>query len=406
MTVGHDQASVDLFADSNIQDPYPLYGRMRERGPVHRVGDSGFYAVCEWDAIHDVINRPEVFSSNLTATMTYTPENGVGAFELDGLGGPTQVLATADDPLHATHRKMLVPQLAARRIRAAEQFVADTAGLLWVDSLRNGRIEWMGAMANRLPMMVVAKIIGLPGEDVDMLITAGYATTQLLDGLIDSDGLAAAGAAAMELSGYIGEHFERAAADRKDNLLGDLASACASGDLDETTARVIMLTLFSAGGESTASLLGSAVWLLATQPNIQTRLRDDKSLLRAFIEESLRYEPPFRAHYRHVVTDTELGGVDLSAGDRLLLLWGAANRDPAHFESPNEFRLDRSKAQGHITFGKGVHFCVGAALARMEAEIVLSMLLDRTNWIGIAEVGRWLPSILVRRLERLELVVK
>lgn len=406
MTVGQDRASVDIFADINVQDPYPLYDRMRERGPVHRIDGSRFYAVCGWDAIVDVIGRPEVFSSNLTATMTYTPENGVGAFELDGLGGPTQVLATADDPLHAAHRKMLVPQLAARRIRAAEHFVAETADRLLVDSLLNGRIEWMGAMANRLPMMVVAKIIGLPGEDVEMLITAGYATTQLLDGLIDADGLAAAGAAAMELSGYIGEHFARAAADPKDNLLGDLASACASGDLDDTTARVMMLTLFSAGGESTASLLGSAIWLLATQPNIQKRLRDDKSLLGPFIEESLRYEPPFRAHYRHVVTDTALGGIDLSAGDRLLLLWGAANRDPVQFETPNEFRLDRSNAKGHVTFGKGIHFCVGAALARMEAQIVLDMLLDRTNWIDTAEVGRWLPSILVRRLERLELAVK
>lgn len=406
MTVGQDRASVDIFADINVQDPYPLYDRMRERGPVHRIDGSRFYAVCGWDAIVDVIGRPEVFSSNLTATMTYTPENGVGAFELDGLGGPTQVLATADDPLHAAHRKMLVPQLAARRIRAAEHFVAETADRLLVDSLLNGRIEWMGAMANRLPMMVVAKIIGLPGEDVEMLITAGYATTQLLDGLIDADGLAAAGAAAMELSGYIGEHFARAAADPKENLLGDLASACASGDLDDTTARVMMLTLFSAGGESTASLLGSAIWLLATQPNIQKRLRDDKSLLGPFIEESLRYEPPFRAHYRHVVTDTALGGIDLSAGDRLLLLWGAANRDPVQFETPNEFRLDRSNAKGHVTFGKGIHFCVGAALARMEAQIVLDMLLDRTNWIDTAEVGRWLPSILVRRLERLELAVK
>lgn len=406
MTVGQDRASVDIFADINVQDPYPLYDRMRERGPVHRIDGSRFYAVCGWDAIVDVIGRPEVFSSNLTATMTYTPENGVGAFELDGLGGPTQVLATADDPLHAAHRKMLVPQLAARRIRAAEHFVAETADRLLVDSLLNGRIEWMGAMANRLPMMVVAKIIGLPGEDVEMLITAGYATTQLLDGLIDADGLAAAGAAAMELSGYIGEHFARAAADPKENLLGDLASACASGDLDDTTARVMMLTLFSAGGESTASLLGSAIWLLATQPNIQKRLRDDKSLLGPFIEESLRYEPPFRAHYRHVVTDTALGGIDLSAGDRLLLLWGAANRDPVQFETPNEFRLGRSNAKGHVTFGKGIHFCVGAALARMEAQIVLDMLLDRTNWIDTAEVGRWLPSILVRRLERLELAVK
>lgn len=167
-----------------------------------------------------------------------------------------------------------------------------------------------------------------------------------------------------------------------------------------------MLTLFSAGGESTASLLGSAVWILATHPDIQRQLRADPALLGAFIEESLRFEPPFRGHYRHVVDDTATGGVELPAGSRLFLLWGAANRDPAQFESPDEFRLDRPKGKGHITFGKGAHFCVGAALARLEARLVLEMLLEQTEWIEPAAVGRWLPSILVRRLERLDLAVR
>jgi cytochrome P450 len=127
--------------------------------------------------------------------------------------------------------------------------------------------------------------------------------------------------------------------------------------------------------------------------------------LGAFLEEALRYEPPFRAHYRHVLADTTLAGVELPAGSRLLLLWGAANRDPSQFVSPNEFRLDRPQGKGHLTFGKGAHFCVGAALARLEGQIVLGMLLDRTKWIDAADTGRWLPSILVRRLERLELAL-
>jgi cytochrome P450 len=379
---------------------------MREQGPVHEVAGSGFYSVCSWDAVNEVIGRPEDFSSNLTATMTYTPENGVGAFEMEGFGGSSHVLATADDPIHAVHRKMLVPQLAAKRIRATERFVADTAASLWHGGGAGGRIEWMSAMANRLPMMVVARLIGVPDDDVDMLIESGYATTQLLDGLIDADGLAAAGKAAIELSVYISEYFAQAAGNPGDNLLGDLATACATGALDDNTARVIMLTLFSAGGESTASLLGSAVWILATHPDIQRQLRADPALLGAFIEESLRFEPPFRGHYRHVVNDTALGGVDLTAGSRLFLLWGAANRDPAQFDNPDEFRLDRPKGKGHITFGKGAHFCVGAALARLEAHIVLELLLEQTEWIEPAAVGRWLPSILVRRLERLDLAVK
>ncbi len=142
---------------------------------------------------------------------------------------------------------------------------------------------------------------------------------------------------------------------------------------------VMMVTLFSAGGESTASLIGSAAWVLATRPDIQRQLRDHPELIGAFLEEVLRFEPPFRGHYRHVVRDTTLDGFHLAEGSRLLLLWGAANRDPSHFADPDEFRLDRGvTGKGHVAFGKGAHFCVGAALARLEARIVIESLLERT----------------------------
>ena len=168
----------------------------------------------------------------------------------------------------------------------------------------------------------------------------------------------------------------------------------------------MMIILFSAGGESTGSLLGNAMGILATQPELQRQLRENPDLLGPFIEEALRYEPPFRGHYRHVVADTALGGTDLPAGSRLLLLWGAANRDTAQFDTPHEFRLDRRSGKGHITFGKGAHFCVGAALARLEAHIVLRAVLDRTSRIEAVDIGPWLSSILVRRREHLVLAVE
>jgi cytochrome P450 len=394
-----------FFSAASLQDPYPLYERMRAAGAVHRIGESEFYAVCGWDAVNDIIGRPEDFSANLTATMTYTAEGTVKAFEMDRLDGPTHVLATADDPAHAVHRKLLVRHLAARRIRRIEQFAADTADRLWNEALRDGHIEWMDAMANRLPMMVVAELIGVPGTDTAQLMKWGYAATHMLEGLVSEEQLAAAGVAVMELSGYINEQFHLAAADPQDNLLGELARACASGEVDTFAAQAMMVILFAAGGESTASLLGSAAWILANRPDIQQQVRENPELLTAFIEEMLRYEPPFRGHYRHVRNGTTLAGVDLPADSHLLLLWGAANRDPAHFERPGEFLLDRAEAKGHISFGKGAHFCVGASLARLEATIVLRLLLDRTSTIEQADVGRWLPSLLVRRLERLELSV-
>ena len=168
---------IALFGAESLQDPYPLYSRMRAAGPVHRIGDSEFYAACTWDALNEAINRPEDFSANLTATMVYTDEGAVAPFTMAPFGDTSHALATADDPAHAVHRKMLVPHLAAKKIGALEAFVAQTAERLWADGLCDGRIEWMGAMANRLPMMVVARLIGVPDEDVVQLMKWGYAGT-------------------------------------------------------------------------------------------------------------------------------------------------------------------------------------------------------------------------------------
>jgi len=403
MTVLAD--ATDFFGTDALQNPYPLYERMRDQASVHRIGDSVFYAVCGWDAVIEAVNRVEDFSSNLTATMVYHDDGTVTPFDMASLGGPQHALATADDPVHDAHRKVLVPHLSARRIRVIEEFATATAVQLWSDGLVDGQIEWMSAVANRLPMMVVARLLGLPEEDVDELIRLGYATTTLLDGVISPPQLEAAVGAAMELAGYVMEHFAKAGEGSQQGLIGDLAARYASGELEQLPALGIMLTLFSAAGESTASLLGSAAWILLSHSDIQEQVRTHPELLGAFIEETLRFESPFRGHYRHVVRDTVLAGVDVPADSRLLLMWGAANRDPQHFDTPDEFRLDRPDAKGHVTFGKGAHFCVGAALARLEAQIVLRMLLERTTWIEAAAVGQWLPSILVRRLERLQLNV-
>ena len=394
-----------LFDDQHIQNPYPLYEQMHQTGPVHRIAQSGFYAVSSWEAVNEAVARCGDFSSNLTATMMYQPGGAVTAFDIGELGGAVQALATADEPAHSLHRKSLLPQLAAKRVRAFGPFISETATHLWNTNVQGDHIEWMSAMANRLPMMIVGRIIGVPDADIAKLTRWGYSATQMVEGLVNQDQMEAAGISVTELSGYIVEQFQKAAADPEDNLLGDLATACATGVLDDVAALTMMITLFSAGGESTASLIGSAAWILATQPDVQQQVRSQPELVGAFLEEVLRYEPPFRGHYRHVLNDTGLCGVQLPAGSRLLLLWGAANRDPVHFDHPGQFRLDRPTAKSHITFSRGIHFCVGAALARLEAKVVLSQLLEHTSNFRAAETGPWLPSLLVRRLEYLHLAL-
>ncbi len=189
MTVREGQLGLALFEDEFIQDPYPLYARMHSGGPVHPIGDSGFYAVCGWAAIEDVIARPDDFSSNLTATMTYQ-DGEVGAFPMGELGGDIQALATADDPAHAAHRKLLVPQLTARTDqRASSRSSAIPNDRLWNEGAQGGTIEWMSAMANRLPMMIVTRLIGVPDVDIEQLMRWGYASTQVVEGLVGQEEL-------------------------------------------------------------------------------------------------------------------------------------------------------------------------------------------------------------------------
>lgn len=396
----------EFFGEDAIQDPYPLYARLRAEGGVHRVGDSGFYLVSSWAAVSEAATRPADFSSNLTGPITYSPQRGVAPLPMDGLGGPTHILATADDPPHAVHRKLMVGQFTAKRVRGLESLIVETFEKLWGAAPSGTTVEWMDAVANRLPMMIVARLIGVPDDDSDQLARWGYASTQLLDGLLSEEQVNASMASLGELNSYIVERLAVANDEPGDDLIGVLATACKGGQLERFTAQMILISLFSAGGESTASLLGTAVEILAADAGLQRRLREDPTLLGPFVEETLRLEPPFRAHHRHVVVDTALAGTALPRDSRLLLLWGAANRDPAQFTDPDAFRLDRPATKGHMTFGKGLHFCLGAPLARLEAVTVLRLLLERTTWFDAQAVGPWLPSVLARRRESLLLNVR
>lgn len=389
-----------------LDDPYPFYASLRATDPVHRVTDSDFYLVSTWELVNEAVTRPQDFSSNLTATMVLDPDGGVTPFTLAGPGDAGHVLATADDPVHAVHRRMVLPTVVAKRIRALEPLVADTVRALWTEGLRDGCIDWMAAIGNRLPMTLLGRLIGFPATDIDRLVSGAYATTQMLDGAITPEQLHNAVTAAAELAGYLADQFARAREHPGDNLLGDLARHCNAGQLAPETAVLILLQLVGAGGESTAGLLGNATWLLAGRDDLADQLRGNAALLPAFIEEVVRLESPFRGHYRHVLADTTLGGVDLPAGSHLLLLWGSANRDPAAFDAPDELRLDRPGGRAHLGFGKGDHFCVGAALARLEARIALTLLLDETTAITTTEAPAWIPSVMVRRLERLPLRVE
>lgn len=264
-------------------------------------------------------------------------------------------------------------------------------------------------VAELIPARVVARLLGLPDGDVTRHRTWAMMGGDMLAGDASQDRLTTLAVETFKMIDYLGEHLERARAelqpDTEGPLLHALARAVNQKEVAADEAVGIASVMFGAGGESTAALIGSVARILAESAQLEDQLRSDTNLIPRFVEEVARLEPPFKFHYRAVRTKCQLGDADLEPGDRLMLLWASANRDVAHFDSPNELRLDRKHPRQHLSFGRGPHFCIGAPLARLEAKIVCEELLAQTTQLAIADrqAPIYTPSIFVRRLEHLPL---
>ena len=234
-------------------------------------------------------------------------------------------------------------------------------------------------------------------------MSAAFDSTAMLGSTLTLDDLTALIGRTGEIQSWIADQLSTAVNEPEDDLLGAVARGVDAGALGDVEANVILHTLLSAGGESTTSLLGNAVRILAEHQDLQEHLRQNPDQIPTFAEEALRLESPFRYLMRSVPNDTTLGAIDIPAGATVLLLWGAANRDAAEFERPDEVDLERRVPRGHVAFGRGIHHCVGAPLARIEARKVLTVLLERTSRITVdpGHPPRWVNSLMVRRHEQL-----
>jgi cytochrome P450 len=259
----------------------------------------------------------------------------------------------------------------------------------------------MNVIGNVVPITMISRLIGFRESDVDQLLCAAFDSTSMLGSTLSYDELMDLISRSWEIQAWIAEQLSIAMEDPSENLLGAVARGINDGALNNVEAAVILHTLLSAGGESTTSLLGNAVRMLAEHQDLQEQLRQNPGLIPMFVEEALRLEPPFRYHMRYAPKDTTLGGVAIAAGSTVLLLWGAANRDPDAFERPDVIDLQREVPRRHVAFGRGIHHCVGAPLARIEARNVLTVLLSRTSNIALDPelAPKWTNSLMVRRHE-------
>jgi len=399
----------ELLEPAVLEDPHPFFARLRQHHPISRVEDTGVHLVATWALVEEALGRERDFSANLTGVLVRGDDGRPAALELPDTGA-TRVIATADEPDHAVHRALAQPRLASRQIAAMETAVRAWTGEALAPWLASGGGDFV-PIAEIVPARAVAHLLGLPDRDSGRFRTWAMMGGDMLAGDVSGARLAEFGAETGKMAEYLGRHLGDAGAAPRTGpeapLLHALARGVAAGAVPRESAVGIAIVMFGAGGESTAALIGSALRLLAQSPALADRLRSAPELIPRFVEETVRLEPPFKFHYRAVRRRCELGGASLEPGDRLMLLWAAANRDPAVFDAPDAMQLDRRHPKHHMGFGRGAHFCIGAPLARLEARVVVEEMLARTGNIALRPDAppEHARSLFVRRLERLPLAV-
>jgi cytochrome P450 len=416
-----DFDAIDFFRDpSLVADPYPYFEALRAQCPVTREPHHHVLMVTGYDEAVAVYHDTAAFSSCTSVSGPFpgfpVPLEGDDVSTLieqhrDKLPMSDQ-LPTLDPPVHTAHRGLLMRLITPKRLKENEEFMWRLADRQLDEFVGNGTCEFIREFAKPFAMLVIADLLGVPETDHERFRNAiGGGRT----GTLGSTGDQTLAHSPLE---FLAEQFTTYIKDRRRRSRDDVLTGLATATFpDGSTPEVIDVVriaanLFAAGQETTVRLLAAALLLLGERPDLQDTLRAQRDLIPNFVEEALRYESPVKGHFRLSRVPTTVGGVDMPAGTTVMLLLGAANRDPRRFEEPGEFRVDRINARQHIAFGHGVHTCPGAPLARAEGLIALERILDRMHDIRISEAEHgpedarryeYAPTYILRGLQRLHL---
>jgi cytochrome P450 len=390
-----DWTTIDFFSDESlVDDPYPYFDHLRDQCPVLPLAHHGVVAVTGYDEAAEVYRDTATFSScnSVVGPFAAFPV----PLEGDDVGDVVdrhrdqlpmhEHMVTMDPPDHTRERALLMRLITPKRLRDNEAFMWRLADQQLDELLADGRCEFIGAYTQPFAMLVVADLLGVPEADHERF-RQGF-------GLSKSPGAVGAaddGSGDLNPLAWLDDWFGRYVEDRRReprrDVLTDLALATyPDGTIPDVTSVVRTATfLFAAGQETTARLLAAALLHLAEHTELQDELRTHKDRIPEFVEEVLRVESPVKADFRLARRTTTIGGVEVPAGTPVMLLNGAANRDPRRFECPAEFRVGRSDGQAHLAFGRGPHACPGGPLARTEGRISIERILDRMRDIRISE---------------------
>ncbi|GAA1241317.1 cytochrome P450 [Kitasatospora nipponensis] len=393
MTTAVDDADARMSAF--IRDPYPTLARIREASPVSVVEYGSGLPVWMVTRYHDVraaLVDPR-FGQDVRRSQAIADERGAGIT----LGSDVVHMLNSDPPDHTRLRRLIQGVFTRKRVDLMRPLVERIAGGL-LDGLRERRsADLVTDFAFPLPIMIICELLGFPAEDMQSFRT--WSTAILTQG-----GAMTFEQATSELNAYLRTLMAQRRARPRDDILTDLVGAHAAGELTEQEVFAMVFLLLIGGHETTVNLLGTANLALLHHPDQLAWLRAHPAAMPMAVDEFLRYESPVSmATMRFTAEPVEVSGVEIPAGELVLISLGAANRDPARFNDPDRLVLDRDDP-GHLAFGQGLHRCLGSFLGKLESEVALTGLLARFGRIELAADEASLPwrnTIMLRGLESL-----
>lgn len=380
-----------LFEPGAREDPYPLLEEIRARGRIVHSGPIA-RATVDHAIVSGALRDSASFSVNF-GQSTETPRairwifrppdpNVVNVVEAPALLG-------VDPPTHTRYRRLVSKPFTPRALQQVTDRVAERAAQL-LDGLAGGRrVDIVQEYANLLPVAVIAEILGVPVAMRDQFLAWGHAAAPVLDvGLTHRD-YTAVNRSLKAMNAWFEDHFANLRRKPGDDILSQLVNADPEDRLNDLELRATAMLLLGAGFETTVNLLGSGIAVLAADPKARDRLAAEPGLWEQAVDELLRLESPVQMTGRLCVADTEIDGVEIPRGTPLLCLLGGANRDPAVFDNPTAFDLDRPNSRDHLALSAGIHYCLGANLARMEGQLGLRLLFERfPGLVVVAGSGR------------------
>jgi len=366
----------DIFSDANRRNPFPIYDQVRAASPVFHHGEFGLWMIFDYAGVERALTEYESFSSRY---------------------GPDWIIFT-DPPRHSKLRALISRAFTPRSIANLETRIAELSKGLLDELIPRGEMDLAVDYAFVLPLMVIAEMLGIPLADrprfrqwnqIMMEMSHTIPTRKTPQAMkATSDFITATG----EMGEYLTRMLELRRADPRDDLLTRLDQAQVDGQrLTHNEILGFFQVLLLAGSETTTNLINNAILCFIEHPDQLARVREQPDLLPSAIEEVLRFRSPLQWMYRVARSDITIGGQTIPAGKLVLAMIGSANRDPAQFSNPNEFDIAR-QPNPHLAFGKGIHFCMGAPLARLEGRIAISDLLTRLKNVRLATEEPWEPG--------------